>query len=361
MEKEKERGVFTIFTHISQYSKDSRADEPVYCLKNDRGTEVGFLALGAAVAFVKTPDRNGLLINIALSLSDYKKYSLSNTYSGATIGPAAGRIRNGLLPILGTEYPLQKNDSGNTLHGGADNLGHFLWDISEFFCGPDEAVIAFKTHLNDGYNGFPGERTFGVRYTLSNDNTLKIQYTAITNKATFVNLTNHTYWNLTGNFSKPCSGMVLQINAEKVYYNDAAHLPVSLEDTAGTPFDFTFPRPVAEAIKSDPAHSQLQNAQGYNNAYVLRSAGFPAAALYDPESGRRVAVTTDYPCLVFYSGGYLSGAGLTADGQKITSGSAYALEAQYPPDAPNLLGKGAPFLFPGDVYHKEISFHFDTL
>ncbi|MDF1495348.1 aldose epimerase family protein [Caproiciproducens sp. CPB-2] len=359
--RKREGGACPIFTHITQYSKDSRADHPVYCLKNDLGTEVGFVALGAAIAFVKTPDRNGHLINIALSLCSYEEYSRSDTYSGATIGPAAGRIRNGLLPILGTEYSLQKNDSGNTLHGGTNNLGHSLWEIGEFFCGPDEAGIVFKARLNDGQNGFPGERHFGVRYTLSSDNTLKIRYTAVTDKTTFLNLTNHTYWNLTGDFTKPCDSIVLQINAEEVYFNDADHLPVSCESTVGTPFDFTSPRPVAEAMKSAPAHSQLQNARGYNNAYVLRDACLPAASLYDPKSGRHVTVATDYPCLVFYSGGYLSEAGFTADGQKIAAGSAYALEAQYPPDAPNLLGKDAPLLFPGDVYHKEISFHFDTL
>lgn len=316
------------------------------------------MALGACVVFVRVPDRCGKVKNIALSLQDYRDYAEGGIYSGATIGPVAGRLSGGFLPVLGRIYTLPKNDGENTLHGGPDNLGHTIWKTADTFCNGSEAGIVFTQHLCDGRNGFPGERDISVRYTLSCDNTLTIQYTATTNKTTWLNLTNHTYWNLTGNFSRPAHQQILQINADRVYYNDSAHLPVSCESTRGTPFDFTSPRSVADALQSDPFHAQLRNALGYNNAYLLHENGKPAALLSDPASGRCMAVSTDYPSLVFYSGGYIGGAGYTLDKQKISASGAYALEAQFLPDAPRLLGSRAPFLRPGEIYRKAVSFSF---
>jgi aldose 1-epimerase len=186
-------------------------------------------------------------------------------------------------------------------------------------------------------------------------------YTAVTDKETWINPTNHTYWNLSGDFTAPGDFQVLQINADSVYYNDKFHLPVSRESVKDTPFNFSLPRSVADAVQSNPSHPQLLNALGYNNAYSLNQGGGPAAVLHDPFSGRRVTVTTDYPSLVFYSGGYLGNAGCTADGQKIAAGSAYALEAQYLPDAPRLQGDRTPFLKPGETFQKRIAFRFDLV
>jgi aldose 1-epimerase len=279
----------------------------------------------------------------------------------AHVGPVAGRIKDGVLSVHGKEYLLPKNDGENTLHSGPENLGHSLWKVQETFCYGDEAGVVFKKHLHDGQNGFPGERDISVRYSLSDDSTIQILYTAVTNKETWLNPTNHTYWNLSGDFTAPGSFQVLRINADSVYYNDKFHLPVSCESVKHTPFDFSSPRSVRDAVQSDPSHPQLLNALGYNNAYLLNQGGEPAAVLYDPASGRRVTVTTDYPSLVFYSGGYLGNAGCTADGQKIAAGSAYALEAQYLPDAPRLQGDRTPFLKPGEVFQKRIAFHFNQV
>ena len=348
-------------TNIKYFSIDCSDNEPVYCIESDTNVRIGLMAFGAAIAFVCTPDKEGAVKNIALSLQDYKDYSSSNTYAGATVGPVAGRIRNGLLPIGGKTYSLPRNDGANTLHSGPDNLGNTLWKVQNTFFNNDEAGIVFTQHLYDGQSGFPGERDLAVRYALSRDNTLTIQYTATTDKVTWLNMTNHTYWNLTGDFTKPADNQILMINADKVYYNDAEHLPVSCEDTAGTPFDFAVPRAVADAIQSNPSHGQLRNALGYNNAYLLHKDREIAAVLSDPLSGRRITIETDYPSLVFYSGGYLGNGANTVDNQKIASGSAYALEAQYLPDAPNLQGEDTPFLVPGETYDNTISIHFDSI
>lgn len=345
-------------TNILHLFSNKYKNIPIYCIKNENKVEVGLMALGACVVFVRVPDRCGKVKNIALSLRNYRDYAEGGTYAGATVGPAAGRIRGGLLPVLGRVYTLPKNDGENTLHGGPDNLGHTVWKTADTFCNRSEAGVVFAQHLRDGRNGFPGERDISVRYALSSDNTLTIQYTATTDQTTWLNLTNHTYWNLTGDFSRPAHQQILQINADRVCYNDGAHLPVSCESTKGTPFDFTSPRPVADALQSDSLHAQLRNASGYNNAYLLREDGKPAAVLSDPASGRRMTVSTDYPSLVFYSGGYLGGAGYTLDEQKISVSGAYALEAQFLPDAPHLLGSRAPFLRPGEIYRKTVSFCF---
>ncbi|HEX3040392.1 MAG TPA: aldose epimerase family protein [Caproiciproducens sp.] len=347
-------------TNITSSSPDYCRNLPIYCMENNT-MSFGTMAFGAAVAFVRTPDRRGNIKNIALSLPDRNAYSASDTYAGATVGPVAGRIKGGILSIHGKEYRLLKNDGENTLHGGPENLGHSLWKVQETFCSENEAGVVFTQHLHDGQNGFPGERDISVRYSLSDDNTIQIRYTAVTDKETWVNPTNHSYWNLSGDFTGPGDFQVLQINAESVYYNDRFHLPVSCENVKGTPFDFTAPRAVGDAVQSNPSHPQLLNALGYNNAYLLNQGGGPAAVLYDPFSGRRVTVTTDYPSLVFYSGGYLGNAGCTADSQKIAAGSAYALEAQYLPDAPRLQGGRTPFLKPGEVFQKSIAFRFDLI
>lgn len=348
-------------TNITHLYADSSIDQPIYCIESDTKVRIGLMAAGASVAFVYTPDKKGTIKNIALSLQNCADYYVSDTYAGATIGPVAGRIRNGILPILGKVYDLPKNDAGNTLHSGSENLGHTLWRVQDTFCNSNQAGVIFTQHLSHGQNGFPGERDISVCYTLSCDNTLKIQYTATTDKNTWINLTNHTYWNLTGDFTKPADRQILQISADKVYYNNSAHLPVSLEDVKGTPFDFETPRPVAAAMQSNPSHKQLVNASGYNNAYLLREDCESAAVMYDPVSGRRITMTTDYPSLVFYSGGYLINAGYTMDHQKIAAGSAYALEAQYLPDAPHLQGGEAPFLKKREIYRKTIGFHFDVI
>lgn len=332
---------------------------PIYCLENCNKIEVGLMRMGACIVFARTPDCYGIIRNIALSLQNYCNYKEGVTYAGATIGPVAGRIRGGLLRLPDGVHILPKNEGKNTLHGGPENLAHTLWDVSKTFCNDHEVGIVFKKHLWDGQNGFPGERNISVRYSLSCENILTIQYTATTDKVTWLNLTNHTYWNLTGNFSKPAHRQILQINANQVYYNDDSHLPIYLKEVKNSPFDFTSPRSVANALRSNPTHKQLRNALGYNNIYVLQNNLKPAVILADPVSGRCLTVATDYPNLLFYSGGYLDGAGYTLDGQKINASSAYAFEAQYLPDAPNRMGIYAPLLQPGEVYHKAITFHFN--
>lgn len=353
-------------TKIDHYFPDHYKDpitnsEPVlYCMENSHHIRVGLMNFGAAVVFAEVPDRMGNTKNIALSLERFEGYSEGGTFAGETLGPVAGRIRDGLLPIAGREYRLPRNECGNTLHSGPENLSRTFWNVTRTFCEDGTAGVVFEQRRQDGEGGFPGDRIFSVCYTLTEENTLQIRYQASTSKMTWINLSSHLYWNLSGDFTAPADFQLLQIRADRVLFNNRMHLPVSCESVAGTPFDFRRPCSVASAVSRNARHEQLLNARGYNNAYLLSGSFGIAAELTDPVSGRSVSVETDYPSLVFYSGGYLGDAGYTPDRQKIAAGSAYALEAQFLPDAPHLQGADAPFLRPGETYRKFISFRFGT-
>lgn len=347
-------------TKIDSFFRDCLTNSRLilYCLENSSHIRVGLMNFGATVIFVEAPDKKRNIQNIALSLERFQDYSTGGTYAGETLGPVAGRIRNGVLPIEGTDYHLPQNEAENTLHGGPENLSRSYWDVSETFCEGGRAGVVFEQHRCEGEDGFPGNRTFSVRYTLSEDNTLKISYRVSTDRTTWINLSSHLYWNLTGDFTVPADSQHLRICADQVIFNDGMHLPSSCANVAGTPFDFRRPCSVAEAAGRNTLHPQLLNALGYNNAYLLNQRTGSAAELVDPASGRIVEIDTDYPSLVFYSGGYLGDVGYTHDHRKIAASGAYALEAQYLPDAPNFQRDGVPFLKPGETYQKYISFRF---
>jgi len=353
-------------TKIDRYFPDDcndviNASGPIlYCLENSHHIRVGLMNYGAAVVFVEAPDRTGNIKNIALSLERFEGYSQGGTFAGETLGPVAGRIRDGILPIAGQEYHLPQNEGGNTLHSGPENLSRTFWNVTRTFCEDSAAGVVFEQRRQDGEGGFPGDRTFSVCYTLTEENTLQIRYQAFTSKTTWINLSSHLYWNLSGDFTAAGDFQLLRIHADQVLFNNGMHLPVSCESVADTPFDFRRPCSVASAVNRNALHEQLLNARGYNNAFLLSGGSGSAAELTDPVSGRSLSVETDYPSLVFYSGGYLGDTGYTPDRQKIANGSAYALEAQFLPDAPHLQGDDAPFLKPGETYRKFISFRFGT-
>lgn len=325
---------------LSQIHDKTFADQPIFALCNTSGVRVELCAFGASILRVHTPDRTGTLKNIALSFPDRAAWQTSASCAGATIGPVAGRLRDGLLHLPNRTYQLTRNDGANTLHGGLHPLSETVWRAEA--SGAD--FLAFSCRLPDGLDGFPGNRAICVRYTLDDSDRLTIDYTAETDQPTFFSLTNHTYWNLSGDFSTDAYGHRLEIAADTVSYNDTAHLPTGAHPVRGTVFDFTASRTLRQAMQSDAQHPQLVNARGYNHAYVLRPAVPFDARLTDPARGRRVTLHTDYPALVLYSGGFLP-----------LPGCAIALEAQYPPDTCR------PVLLPGQTYRRQTCFAFDTI
>lgn len=316
-----------------------------FSLCGPHGQEVKLCLLGAAISMVAWPCPDGTLKSIALpsqSLEDY---------AGMTLGPVAGRLPGAVLPVGNEILRLSANDGPNTLHGGEHNLSRQLWTLIGSGNGDECAWAELVCEMPNGLDGFPGNRRFAVRYTLTHD-ALMLEYTAETDRPTPVSMSNHTYWNLRGDFSADCYDHLLELRADSVLYNDGAHLPFALRPCAGTAFDFSAPATLGQAM-ARAAHStgqptlerdkgQLENGRGYNNGFALTSGAPFAARLADRAGGLRLTMTTNQPYLVVYSGGFLP-----------VPGCALALEAQSEP------GTITPLLEAGQVYRRFIRFAFD--
>jgi len=337
-------------------------ENKIYTLSNDNGITIALINYGATIKSIMTPDRNDDIAEITLSLPQASDYIQSPLFAGATLGPTAGRIQGGILPIKDMIFHLDRNDGKNTLHGGSHNLSHVLWDEKATHENPESSSVCFTTTVPDGIDGFPGERTFEVKYTLENDS-LSIEYSASSSKTTWVNLSNHSYFNLSGNLETSALDHRLQIKARHVLLNNGEHLPVSLSPVRDTPFDFSKAVTIMVNIDSYPANNQIRNCNGYNNAYDLSGCRNEAVNLFDPSSGRTLKIYTDYPAVVFYSGGYLGRETALAGGKFASPGCALAFEPQQFPDAVNLRLPGIPaaeFLEPGKTQRNFIRYQFGT-
>ena len=358
---------------------------------------VSILPLGATIQKIALREKNGQEIPLALSFADIQPYETTVCYAGTTLGPNAGRLRGARLPILGKEYVLSENENGSQLHGGRHNLSSTLWNVDSVTDHVDSVTgaktassILLSAAQPDGLDGYPGNRRYQVRYTLADPGILTMEYTAWTDVPTYINLSNHTYWNLSGDFTKPALDQELAVYADQVCVNDENHLPVNLVPVAGTPFDFRKARRLSSAIHSasDPmSQKQLETGHGYNHAYLLRAQGpdlkkpcgagphttgaspagvspdkelSPACLLKDPASGRAVEVFTDAPGIVLYSGGYLPAGLPLSGGQRSIPSCAVALEAQELPDAPRLFPDAYRITLPEKPFHRVIQYRIMT-
>lgn len=322
-------------------SSEYSTDLSLFSLSAPGGRHVLLSPVGAAVQAVFWPDAGGAIKNIALAAAT------PGDYAGVTLGPLAGRLANARYTAPDNSVVhLCANEGPNLLHGGAHGLAQRAWAVGGAGADACGAWMTFCCRLCDGDDGFPGKRYFTARYRLSKT-ALEVTYTAETNKSTLISMSNHTYWNLSGDFSHACDTQLLQLHAAEVLYNDTAHLPISLHSYSGTAFDFSAPVSLSAAMaRCAPADAdalQLANARGYNNGFLLTSGAPFAAQLYDASSGRRLTLTTDQTWLVLYSGGYLP-----------VPGCALALEAQSRPGAGELL-------LPGQLYRRFIRFELDIL
>ena len=301
--------------------------------------EVVLLEAGASIASVRAADRHGVFANVALAprcLGD-------PSCAGATLAPYVGRIGGGLLRIGPQTVQLSLNEGSNQLHGGDGALWRRLWRLQSRGESADYQELTFCAEAADGQDGFPGSRRFTAAYRLYRDQRLELTLTAATDRPTRVNLSNHAYFNLSGDFSRSVSGHLLALRAQRVYLNDAAFLPCGCVPPPPE-LDYAKPRPVGGA----QGGAQREGAHGLNHCYVLSApAGAPAATLTDPGSGRRLRLYTDQPCVTVYSGGFLS-----------EPGCAIALEAQEHPESP-FAPPAAPLL-PGRLYRRRIVYRFDT-
>jgi aldose 1-epimerase len=332
----------------------------VYTLTGSGGMEARIITYGGVVVSVMTPDREGKRGDVVLGMDSLDGYRSQTAYLGALIGRYGNRIGHGQFPLEGRTYNLPKNNGDNTLHGGTQGFDKRVWQAREA-SGAEGPALELTYISRDGEEGFPGTLTARALYTVTARNELKIDYTATTDKPTVVNLTNHSYWNLSGAGEGDILGHQVIINASRFTPTDAGLIPTGeLRPVAGTPFDFR--RSTAIGARIDRPDDQLKYGSGYDQNFVLDkgSGGLTKAAeVYDPKSGRAMEVWTTEPSVQFYTGNHLNG--IDGKGGKVYNArGALCLETQHSPDSPNKPAFPSTELKPGATYRSTTVYRFST-
>ncbi len=332
----------------------------LFTLTNRNGMKVSITNYGARVVSILVPDRHGKMGDIVLGFDNLEGYLGNNPYFGAIVGRYGNRIAQARFTLDGVTYKLAQNDGQNSLHGGLKGFDKVVWKAREL-SGARPAVEL--TYLSkDGEEGYPGNLSVKVVYTLEDDNALRIDYTATTDKDTVLNLTNHSYFNLAGQGNGDILKHLLMINADRFTPIDATLIPTGeLRSVQGTPFDFRKPAAIGARINQD--NEQLKFGKGYDHNFVLNRPGRGlelAARATDPESGRVLEVLTTQPGIQFYSGNFLDGT-IHGKGSKVYGHrSAFCLETQHFPDSPNHPKFPTTELKPGQTYRETTVFRFST-
>jgi aldose 1-epimerase len=328
----------------------------LYTLKNAKGATAKIITYGATLTELWVPDRTGKLSDVVLGFDNLQGYVGKHPWFGATVGRVANRIAKGKFTLDGKEYSLEINDPPNNLHSGSKDLSRAVWK-AEPVHERDGAAVRFTYDSPDGDEGFPGRLLVTVLYRLTNNNELQLEYTAKTDKATPVNLTNHSYFNLNGD--QNILGEVLQLNAEKYTPVDAMLIPTGeITPVKGTPLDFTHPVTIGAHIaemKGDPG--------GYDHNFVLSTEAGKlklAARVSDASSGRQMEVWTTEPGVQFYSGNFLDGTITGKRGVVYGKHSGFCLETQHYPDAVNHPAFPPVILRPGSVYSTQTIYKFSA-
>ncbi|MDO6432737.1 aldose epimerase family protein [Flavitalea sp. BT771] len=322
--------------------------QPVYLftLRNLKGDEVRITNYGGIVTSWTSVDRRGNRSSIVAGFETLEGYLARPPFFGALIGRYANRIAGGKFTLDGIAYTLAANKGGNHLHGGNKGFDKVVWE-AEVLQG-EVPTLALSYLSRDGEEGYPGNLQVGVQYRFNDENELEIVYQATTDKATPVNLTNHSYFNLTGDLSRSVLDHIIQIDADHYTPIDDNTIPTGeIKSVEGSPFDFRSPRKIGERI--------METAFGYDHNYVLNGNGQGlrrVATLSDPISGRRLEVFTDQPGMQFYSGNNLDGSFVTSEGKAIGRQCAVCLETQHFPNSPNEPGFPSTILRPGEEFRS---------
>jgi aldose 1-epimerase len=332
----------------------------LYTLTNAKGMKAQITNYGAIVTSLTAPDKNGKMDDIVLGFDNLDSYIPNATYFGAIVGRYGNRIGKAKFTIDGKEYSVTANENGNILHGGKKGFNKVVWQ-SEKVEKPEGVGVKLTYLSKDGEEGFPGNLKATVTYLLTNDNELRIDYEATTDKATVVNLTHHGYFNLTGN-KTDILGHELKINADKYTPVDSGLIPTGeLANVEGTPFDFRKATAIGKRINDD--NPQLKIGKGYDHNWVLNTKGdlkAVAVELYDPTSGRLMTVSTTEPGVQFYSGNFLDGTITGKGGVVYKNRFALCLETQHYPDSPNKPNFPTTLLKPGQTYKSTTIYKFTT-
>ena len=333
----------------------------LYTLK-DGNVEVQVITYGGDLVAIKVPDRAGKVDDVVLGFDDAAGYyennhSKSASFFGPIVGRYANRIAHARFTLDGKEYTLTKNNGDNSIHGGPNGFHNHIWQAETMKDG-----VELKYLSKDGEEGYPGNLSVTVRYTLEGGD-LKIDYSATTDKATVLNLTNHSYFNLSGQGHGTILNEQLKLNASRFTPVDSTLIPTGeLKSVVGTPFDFLKPHAVGERINADD--EQLRLGKGYDHNFVIAGGGkelVEAAEVYDPASGRVLQVLTTEPGVQFYTANHLDGSTIVGkQGIAYPKNGALCLETQHFPDSPNHPNFPSTVLRPGDKFHSVTVFRFST-
>jgi aldose 1-epimerase len=344
-------------------TRDGTAVEK-YTLRNSQGVEANVITYGATLQSLLVPDKNGKVDDVVLGFDDVKGYQDNGTvYFGATIGRFGNRLAGGTFSLDGKTYQVPQNDKTNALHGGTQGFDKRVWK-AEPVEGKDWVGVKMTYVSPDGEMGFPGTLKTEVTYSLNEKNELEIQYHATTDKPTVLNLTNHSYFNLAGAGNGDVLKQVATLHASHYTPVNEKLIPTGeLPAVSGTPMDFLKPTPIGKHIKAD--HPQLKYAEpkqgGFDFNWVLDTKGDVsklAAEVSDPQSGRRLQLFTSEPGVQLYTGNFLDGTIHGKAGKVYPHWSAFTLETQHYPDAPNQPTFPSTRLDPGQTYTQTTVFKF---
>ena len=328
-------------------------DVQAVTLQNAHGLRARLITFGARLTELHVPDRDGALDDIVLGFDTLQEYIDTDAYFGATCGRYGNRIAKGQIAQEGETHQLDCNERGNHLHGGRDGFDRKIWAIDR----QSSAEVSFTAVSEDGEMGYPGRCNLRTTYTLSDDNTLRIVMEADTTRATPMNMVHHSYFNLAGHGSGDILAQEVRLASRFYTPVDGALLTTGeVLDVAGTPFDFSHPKPIGQDIAALAAEG------GYDHNWCLDTASstalHPCAEVYDPATGRRMNVQTTEPGAQFYTGGYLNAQIIGKGGQAMCKYAGFALETQKFPGTPSFAHFPSCTLRPGETYRHEMLLEF---
>jgi aldose 1-epimerase len=331
-----------------------------YILKNGLGMEIKVLSYGGIITYWTAADRNGKYENVVLGFDSLSPYVKDNPYFGALIGRFGNRIAKGKFSLNGKPYQLATNNGPNHLHGGLKGFDKVIWTAVPI--QKDSSVsLVLSYESKDMEEGYPGNLNVKVTYTLTNQDALEISYEATTDQSTIINLTQHSYFNLSADFTQKITNHILQINGDRYLPVDPTLIPTGeLAPVDNTPFDFRDPKPIGKDINGD--NEQLKRGRGFDHCWVLNNPGKMqiAASLFHPMSGRFLEVVSDQPGVQFYTGNFLDGTLSRPDGGTYDHRTGLCLETQHFPDSPNQENFPRVVLNPDEIYLTKTIFKFST-
>jgi len=349
---------------VSEYGKTADGISIYgYVLTNTKGAEAMVISYGATLVSLKVPDRSGKVADVILGYDNLEAYEQGKSFFGGTIGRYGNRIAKGEFSLDGKVFHLPLNDGPNSLHGGTIGFNKRVWTAVDR-SRADAQAIEFSYTSPDGEEGYPGTLKVKVTYTLpAETNELRIDYSATTDKDTVLNLTNHSYFNLSGDMSKDILNHQLLLRARQFTPVDSTLIPTGeLRAVRGTPFDFTKLTAIGARINQD--NGQLKFGKGYDHNWVLErteKGGLQLAAeVYEPTSGRVLEVFTTQPGIQFYTGNFLDGTAKGKGGIFYGHRTGFCLETQHFPDSPNHANFPSTELKPGQTYRSTTVFRFST-